>query len=195
MAWQSLPPGICSRENRILTERQWLPSCYSSTLSYWDRIKPWLVFSSDNEHSWEAPLEVRHPILIAPVGALKKEMANHSNILAWRIPWTEEPGGLQSMESWRVGHSWAANTYTYLASANVRSITKNKASGGDGISVELFQILKDYAVKVLHSNMPANLENSAVATGLEKVSFHSNPKERQCQIMLKLPHNSTRLTR
>ena len=37
-------------------------------------------------------------------------------------------------------------------------------------------------------NMPANLENSAVATGLEKVSFHSNPKERQCQRMLKLPH-------
>ena len=37
--------------------------------------------------------------------------------------------------------------------------------------------------------MPANLENSAVATGLEKVSFHFNPKERQCQTMLKLPHN------
>ena len=36
--------------------------------------------------------------------------------------------------------------------------------------------------------MPANLDSSAVATGLEKVSFHSNPKERQCQRMLKLPH-------
>ena len=36
-------------------------------------------------------------------------------------------------------------------------------------------------------NMPADLENSAVARGLEKVSFHSNPKERQCQRMLKLP--------
>ena len=44
-------------------------------------------------------------------------------------------------------------------------------------------------------NMPANLENSAVATGLEKGSFHSNPKERQCQRMLKLPHNCTHLTR
>ena len=50
------------------------------------------------------------------------------------------------------------------------SITTNKASGGDGIPVELVQILNDDAVKV-----PANLENSAVATGLEKVSFHSNP--------------------
>ena len=37
--------------------------------------------------------------------------------------------------------------------------------------------------------MPGNLENSAVATGLEKVSFHSNPKERRCQTMFKLPHN------
>ena len=43
-------------------------------------------------------------------------------------------------------------------------------------------------------NVPANLENSAVATGLEKVSFQSNPKERQCQRMLKLPHSRTHLT-
>ena len=55
------------------------------------------------------------------------------------------------------------------------SITMDKASGGYGIPVELFQILKDDAMNV---NMPANLENSAMATGLEKVSFHSNPKER-----------------
>ena len=72
----------------------------------------------------------------------------------------------------------------------LESITTNKASGGDGIPVELFQILKDDAL-----NMPANLENSAVTTGLEKVSFHSNPKERQCQRMLKLPHKCTHLTR
>ena len=65
----------------------------------------------------------------------------------------------------------------------------NTASGGDGIPVELFQILKNDAV-----NMPANMENSAVATELEKVSFHSDPKERQCQRMLKLPHNYTHLT-
>ena len=57
----------------------------------------------------------------------------------------------------------------------LESITTNKASGGDGIPAELFQILKDDAVTVLHS-MSANLENSAVATGLEKVSFHFNPK-------------------
>ena len=60
------------------------------------------------------------------------------------------------------------------------SITMNKASGGGGIPVELFQILNDDAAL----NMPAHLENSAVATGLEKVSFHSHHKERQCQRML-----------
>ena len=74
-------------------------------------------------------------------------------------------------------------------------ITTNKASGGDGIPVELFKILKDDAVKSAPLNMPENLENSAVAKGLEKVSFHSNPKERKCQRILKLPNNCTHLTR
>ena len=69
----------------------------------------------------------------------------------------------------------------------------NKTIVGDGIPVELFQILKDDAVKVLY--MSASLENTAVATGLEKISCHSNPKERQCQRMLKLLHNRTHLTR
>ena len=40
---------------------------------------------------------------------LEKEMATHSSILAWRIPWMEEPGGLQSMGSQRVGHNWATS--------------------------------------------------------------------------------------
>ena len=74
------------------------------------------------------------------------------------------------------------------------SITTNKASGGDGIPVELFHILKDYAVNVLHSICQQIWKNSAVATGLEKVSFHFNPKERQCQRMFQLPHNCTHFT-
>ena len=75
----------------------------------------------------------------------------------------------------------------------LESITMNKASGGDGIPVELFQILKDDAVKVLHS-ICQQIWKTAVATGLEKVSFHSNPKEKQCQRMLKLLHDCTHLT-
>ena len=70
----------------------------------------------------------------------------------------------------------------------LRSITMNKASGGNGIPVELFQILK-MMLESAAINMPANLVNSAVATSLKKVSFHCNPKERRCQRMFKLPHN------
>ena len=68
------------------------------------------------------------------------------------------------------------------------SITVNKASGGDGIPAELFQILKDDAVKVLHS-ICQPIWKTAVAMGLEKVSFYSNPKESQCQRVFKLPHS------
>ena len=69
----------------------------------------------------------------------------------------------------------------------------NKASGGDGITVELFQILQDDAVKVLHSVCQQIWKlSSGHRSG--KVSFHSNLKERQCQRMLKLPHSCTHLT-
>ena len=65
------------------------------------------------------------------------------------------------------------------------SITMNtmKAMGGDGIPVELFQILKDDAVKVLHSICQIKFGKLSSGQRLEKVSFHSNPKERQWQIM------------
>ena len=73
------------------------------------------------------------------------------------------------------------------------SITTNKTSGGDGIPAELFQILKD-AVKVLHSICQQIWKTLTVAKGLETVSFHSNPKERQCQGMYKLMHNCAHFT-
>ena len=73
------------------------------------------------------------------------------------------------------------------------SIMTSIATGDDEIPVELFQVLKD-AVKVLHS-ICQQIWKTTVATRLEKVSFHSNPKERQCQRMLKLWHNCTHLTR
>ena len=110
-----------------------------------------------------------------------------------------------SLPSHRIARSEGTSPFCFLRTSILFSlecevkwalegITTNKASGGDGIPVELFQILKDGAVKSAALNLPANLENSAVATGLEKVSFHSDPKERQCQRMLKLPHNCTHLT-
>jgi len=74
------------------------------------------------------------------------------------------------------------------------SITTGKASGGDGIPAELFQILKDDAVKVLHSIFLQIWRTQQWPKGLEKVSFHSNPKEGQCQRIFKLLHNYTHLT-
>ena len=44
---------------------------------------------------------------------LEKEMATHSSVLAWRIPWAEEPGGSQSLGLQRVRHNWATNTFTF----------------------------------------------------------------------------------
>ena len=46
-------------------------------------------------------------------GSLEKEMATHSSILAWRIPWTEEPGGLQSKGLQRVRHDLVTNTFHF----------------------------------------------------------------------------------
>ena len=53
---------------------------------------------SEGEPGWEDPLE--------------KGIATHSSILAWRIPWTEEPSALQSMGSQSISHDLAANTFT-----------------------------------------------------------------------------------
>ena len=54
------------------------------------------------QETWLQSLDWENP--------LEKEMAIHSSIVAWKIPWTEECGGLQSMGLQRVGHDWATNT-------------------------------------------------------------------------------------
>ena len=58
------------------------------------------------QETWVLSLDEEDP--------LEKGMATHSSVLAWRIPWTGEPGGLQSVGSQRVGHSRATNTLTSL---------------------------------------------------------------------------------
>ena len=97
---------------------------------------------------------------------LEKRVATHSSFLAWRIPWAEEPGRLQSMRSQKVIYKKDRNdpdNHNDVISQlkpdilecevkwTLGSVTTNKVSGGDGIPVELFQILTDDAVKVLHS--------------------------------------------
>ena len=74
------------------------------------------------------------------------------------------------------------------------SSTMNKAIGGDGIPVELVQILKDDAVKVLHSICQEIWKAQQWPQDWKRSVFHSNHKERQCHRMFKLPHNCTHLT-
>ena len=107
----------------------------------------------------------------------KKELHNPDNHMVWS--WCDHSPRARHPGMWSQG-AWG-------------STTMNKAGGGDGIPVELFQILKDDAVKVLHS-ICQHIWKTAVTMELEKVSFHSNPKERQCQRRLKPPHNCTHLT-
>ena len=73
-------------------------------------------------------------------------------------------------------------------------IIMNTPSGGDGIAVELFQILKDSAAKVPHSTSQQLWKTQQWPQAWKNVSFHSNPKERQCQRMFELLYNYTHLT-
>ena len=85
------------------------------------------VMSRNNERGRETcegriPLQCIDVYFSFYLWFLERQMAPHSSILAWRIPWTEEPGGLQSMESQRVGHDCATDslslpTTTYMTQA------------------------------------------------------------------------------
>ena len=77
--------------------------------------------------------------------ALEKEMATHSSILAWRIPGTEEPGGLPSTGSHRVGHDWsnlaaAAEGENYCCSQNTIIIAKIKQRTWTSLVIEWLRI-------------------------------------------------------
>ena len=61
---------------------------------------------------------------------LEKGMATHASILAWRIPWTEEPGRLQSLGSQRVRHNWSNWTYTNLGNSSSLSIHRVMSTMG-----------------------------------------------------------------
>ena len=70
----------------------------------------------ETQDIWVWSLEAGSSILQGWKDPLEEEMATHSSIIAWRIPWTEEPGGLESMGSQRVGHHWAIeHDWTHMA--------------------------------------------------------------------------------
>ena len=84
-------------------------------------LKVFLSPSQGNSSSLVAQMEKNQPAMqeswirsLAQEDHLKKGMATHPSILAWRIPWTEEPDGLQSMGSQRVGRDWVNNSFTFI---------------------------------------------------------------------------------
>ena len=84
---------------------------YSNTLLEANLIPSYLGLPYISMH----PLEYNAILCIPNRG--KKDMATHSSTLAWKIPWTEEPGRLQSTGSQRVGHDWVTSLrYTYISS-------------------------------------------------------------------------------
>ena len=63
---------------------------------------------------------------------LEKEMAAHSSVLAWRTPWTEEPGGLQSLGSQRVRHDRVTNTFTFKGDTDLESRLMGTVGADEG---------------------------------------------------------------
>ena len=111
--WSGLPflspgglphPGIKPRSPAFQADALTLSHQGSQCLSL-----PWWLSGKESSCQCRKYKRLRFNPWLDP---LEKEMATHSSILAWKIPWSEEPGGLQSMGSLRVGHAWATNTHS-----------------------------------------------------------------------------------
>ena len=101
---------ICKRNH----DRCSLYSCLfstknSSTEEEFEGLPRWRSWSRIH-----LPMQEKQEMQIWSLG---QKMVPHSSILAWEIPWTEEPGGLQSVRLQRVGHNWTANTHTHEETA------------------------------------------------------------------------------
>ena len=134
-----------------------------------------------------------HPLLLTPVPPSIRVFSNKSALhISWPKYWSfsfnispskEHPGLISFRMDW---------LDLLAVQGTLKSINSSVLSFLHSLTLtSIHDHWKNHSL----DNMLANLENSAVATGLEKISFHSNPKERQSQRMLKLPHNCTHLTR
>ena len=94
---------------KYLWEKPTLPSFHDS-LSKIRASQVVLVIKNLPANSGDIEMQVQS---LGQEYPLEKGMATHSSILAWRISWIEEPAGLQSVGSQRVGHNWATNTHTH----------------------------------------------------------------------------------
>ena len=98
--WQAAVRGVTDSSDMTATELNWT-ELRVSLVTQMVKKPPTMLETWVWSLGWEDPLE--------------KGMATHSSILALRIPWTEEPGRLQSMGSQRVGHDWVTFTFTFTS--------------------------------------------------------------------------------
>ena len=105
--------------------------------------------------TWEDPLE--------------KEMATHSSILVWRIPWTEEPGGLQSMGSRRVGHNWATSLSLFNSEVLRNCVTQRFwKEFGINTGIYLYIINTDIYRYIFGINTDTNAAQEAIELDMEQ---------------------------
>ena len=105
--------------------------CYFNTIWKSLQAKEFFCGSDSKEENWVRSLNQKDP--------LEKEMAPHSSILAWKIPWMEEPGRLKSRGSQRVGQNWATSLFFFLGelkSFNVCTGRVNESSALNAFSFE-----------------------------------------------------------
>ena len=142
-------------------------------------------------------LILRHPLLLLPsifprIRVFSNESALH---IRWPKYWSfsfninptnENPGLISFRMDW---------LDLPAVQGTLKSLLQHHSLKASILQCSAFFIVQlSHPYMTTGKTMRANLENSAVSTGLEKVSFYSNPKDRQCQRMLKLPHSCTHLT-
>ena len=105
--WRAGKPGMLQSMGSQRVRHEWVTEQQQNIplkTSY--KIKALKSYRRNNEQSWYFFQELFCASCVLP---LEKAMAPHSSTLAWKIPWMEEPGRLQSMRSRRVGHNWATS--------------------------------------------------------------------------------------
>ena len=96
-----------SKQLKHLWTGEWI---HSDITMWWNTIQQWKIekywHKQQHKKNFKFIMLNQRSLILKHIYICEKEMATHSSIPAWKIPWTEEPGGLQSMESQRIRHDW-----------------------------------------------------------------------------------------